>query len=460
MVVITPRPYQSLVMEAIKQAYRDRFRAPLLVMPTGAGKTYVFSAITHGAVAKGNRVLILAHRVELIDQISDALSSADVLHGIIAAGYEPPPADVQVASVQTLVRRLDRVQPPTLIIIDECHHVANGNTWSKVLNAWPDARRLGVTATPVRADGRGLGENFDRLVCGPTTQELIDMGFLAKPRIFAPPTIDTSGLHVRMGDYVTAEVEARADKAIVTGDALAHYRKHADGKPAIVFCASVKHAEHVAASFRDGGYSAVSLNGGSGREFRRMAIADYRRGALQVLASADIFSEGFDVPGIHAAIMLRPTSSEGLYLQQVGRALRTAPGKSEALIFDHAGNCQRFGLPTDARDWHLTYDETTIKAKPKISVRVCPKCWAASSGRSRACTNCGHEFPVESREVDHRDGELVELTPEQIAKRAERMQRGRAKSLQELEEFGRMKGYASGWAAHVWQARQRKGQRA
>lgn len=453
------RPYQDQALADIRKAFRDQCRAPLFVLPTGGGKTVCFAAITHGAAIKGNRVLILAHRVELIDQINDALHDADVNADIICAGYERRESPVAVASVQTLIRRLKTVAPPDLIVCDEAHHVANGNTWSTIFKAWPNAKRLGVTATPVRQDGRGLGEHFDRMIIGPSVSQLIANGYLSPPRVFAPPTMDTSGLHTRLGDFVLAEAEALADKPSVTGDALAHYRQHADGKPAIVFCTSVAHADHVATQFRAGGYQAVALNGGSARDLRRMVVDDFRSGRLQVMASCDLFSEGFDSPGVHVGIMLRPTASFGLFLQQVGRCLRIAPGKREAIILDHASNVSRFGLPTDDRDWQLTYDEDKRKSKPSIaSVRVCAKCFAANSARSKVCGNpgppqCDYVFPVESRQIEERDGELEEVTAEILEKRAARMEQGRSQTLEQLEEFARRKGYKPGWAHRVYAGR-------
>lgn len=454
--MIQLRPYQSGALDAVRNAYRENCRAPLLVAPTGSGKTCMFAEITRSAAKRGKRVLLLAHRIELVDQIIAALTEADTPCDVIAAGYGRRRGSVIVASVQTLVRRLENVPAPDLIIIDEAHHVASGNTWSKVLAEWPNAHRLGVTATPVRLDGRGLGENFDRMIMGPTVAELTAQGFLAPARMFAPPSMDTSELHMRHGEYVHAEVEALADKPSITGDALTHYRKYAAGKPAIVFCTSIAHAEHVATQFREGGFQAASLNGGTAPEIRRRAMDEFRRGVLQVMASCDLFGEGLDVPGIHVGILLRPTASMGLYLQQVGRCLRVAPGKEQAVILDHAGNVSRFGLPTDPRDWALTYDETKRRAKPSISIRVCPKCWAASSARARVCTNCGKEFEVEARKIEEREGELAEITPEMLERRRARQDQGRARSLDELRAFAKMKGYANGWAMRVWAARQAK----
>lgn len=454
--MIQLRPYQSAALEAIRTAYREGARAPLLVAPTGSGKTVMFAEISRGATRRNKRVLILAHRIELVDQIMAALTATDTPCDVIARGYSRRKGAVVVASVQTLMRRLENVAPPDLIIIDEAHHVANGNTWSKLIAEWPKAHRLGVTATPVRLDGRGLGEHFDRMIMGPSVSELTTQGFLAPARMFAPPSMDTSDLRLRHGEYISSQVEALADRPSITGDALTHYRKYADGKPAIVFCTSVVHAEHVAAQFRDGGYQAASLNGGTAPEIRRRAMDEFRSGALQVMSSCDLFGEGLDVPGIHVGILLRPTASMGLYLQQVGRCLRVALGKEQALIFDHAGNCQRFGLPTEERDWALTYDETKRRAKPTASIRVCPKCWAASASRARICNNCGTEFPVEARKIEERDGELAEVTPEMLERRRARQDQGRAQTLEQLREFARMKGYAPNWAEHVYAARQRK----
>ena len=457
--MITLRPYQFKAVEDIRGAFREGAKSPLFVLATGGGKTCIFSHITHSAMERGRRVTILVHRIELIDQIVKALRAADVEPDVIAAGYLRHSSPVAVASVQTLARRIDRVSAPDLIVIDEAHHVAKGNTWAQILEAWPQAKRLGVTATPVRQDGRGLGEHFDQLIVGPQVSELIAMGYLTKPRVFAPPTVDTSGLHQRMGEYVQAEAEALVDRPSVTGDALEHYRRLADGKPAIVFCTSVEHAEHVAQSFRDGGYQAVSLNGGTDREVRRMAVKDFRTGALRVMASCDLFSEGFDVEGIEVGLLLRPTASFGLFLQQVGRCLRIAPGKTEALILDHSANCLRFGLPTDPREWKLTYDETTGKKKePEIKARVCSSCFAASSARAKVCANCGVPFPVEPREVEQRKGNLEELTPEEMAQRMAKLHASRevgmSTSLAQLEEIGRKRGHKPGWAMHVWEAKQ------
>ena len=453
--MIELRPYQSAAFDDIREAYRWGHRTPLLVSPTGSGKTVLFAAIAHGAAAKGNRVLLIAHRIELIDQISAALTESGTEHGFVCADYPRAIRQTMVASVQTLIRRLDALPEPQLIIVDEAHH-AIAQTYKKILGHWPVARVLGVTATPCRTSGEGLREIFDILIRGPTVSELTAQGYLVPARILSPPSMDTSGLHIRAGDYRTEEAEAIADRPSVTGDALSHYRKHAEGKRALLFTVSVKHAHNVADQFRAAGVPAYALDGGTDKTIRRQALADFRAGTIRALASCDLFGEGLDVPAVEAGILLRPTASMGLYLQQVGRCLRPFDGKTHAIILDHAANTQRFGLPSDDRDWSLDGEIRATRKKAALTVRVCPSCFAANQQRASVCSNCGAAFPVQPREVEERDGELTELTPEMLASRHARKLQGRAKTLEQLQDFARAKGYAPGWAKHVFDARERK----
>ena len=255
------RPYQSDAVARVRNSYIEGNRAPLVVLPTGGGKTIIFSYIAANTAARGKRALILVHRVELLRQTSEKLQFAGVHHGLVNPLYTPDiTAPVQVASVQTLVRRLEdfkRYISPDLIIIDEAHHATAG-TWRKIVEAFPSARILGVTATPVRADGAGLGADagglFDDLVMGPQISELIRLGFLVTPVVYAPTErIDLSGIRIKMGDYEKKEIELRVDKPTITGNAVQHYRRLCDGVPAVAFCISIAHAEHVAAEFRAAG---------------------------------------------------------------------------------------------------------------------------------------------------------------------------------------------------------------
>ena len=458
--MISLRPYQSAGIASIREAFGPlRKRAPLYVLPTGGGKSLTFSFIAHGAADKGNRVYILSHRQELIDQISGALDLTGTPHGFIAAGYPALDAPVQIASVQTLVRRLDRTPQPDLIVIDEAHH-ARAETFERIIREWPKAKLLGVTATPIRLSGEGLGTIFDHLITGPSMRELIDAGYLAPYRMFRPPTADASDLPKRGGEFVTAAAEALMNKPAITGSALAHYRQHADGLPALVFCVSIQHAKSVADQFREAGYAAFSIDGTMERTVRRGVVEDFRAGRIKVVTSVALLEEGFDMPGAHVGIFLRPTQSLGLYLQQVGRLLRPCEGKTHALLLDHVGNCYRHGLPDEPRQWTLAADDGEVRRKPGAGVRICAHCFCALPAQARVCSECGYEFPAKPREIEQRDGELAEVTPEMLAKRAERREQGRAQTREALMEIARRKGYSPTWADHVLAGRLAKRARA
>ena len=254
------------------------------------------------------------------------------------------------------------------------------------------------------------------------------------------------------------------DKPAITGSALEHYRQHADGLPALVFCVSIQHAKSVADQFREAGYAAFSIDGTMERTVRRGVVEDFRDGRIKVVTSCEILNEGFDVPGAHVGIFLRPTQSLGLYLQQIGRILRPCEGKTHALLLDHVGNCYRHGLPDETREWSLAGDERGEKRKPGASVRICAHCFCALPAQAKACSECGYEFPAKPREIEQRDGELAEVTPEmlaaQAARRAERREQGRAQSLEALMEIARRKGYRPEWAHRVMAGRLAKKARA
>lgn len=448
------RPYQSITLNDVRQAFRS-YQSVLLVSPTGSGKTCIFAEITRSAMAKGKRVLILAHRAELVQQISSALSDFAVPHGFIAAGYPTRHAPVQVASVATLVRRLDSLPLADLLIQDEAHHVVAGNTWGKILAAYPRARLLGVTATPLRLDGHGLGAVFKYMVLGPTTRQLIEGGYLAPLRVFAPSVPDTTGVTRRTGDFATGELVAVMDKPAITGDAITHYERLAPGKRAIVFCVSVQHAQDVCAQFTAAGHRAQSVDGQLSPDVRRMRIDLFKSGEYPVMTSCDLVSEGFDLPAIECGISLRPTQSVGLWLQQIGRCLRTYPGKSTAIILDHAGNSLRHGLPTDDREWSLADGYIDKRPKSTDGVKICMQCFYANSTRARICESCGHAFPVKPREIDRRDGELTEITS---GASTARMNQGQLQTLNDLIAEGKRRGYRSPlfWAKHVMAGREKK----
>ena len=452
----TLRPYQLQAVAEIRQAYQQRHRSVLFVLPTGGGKTVLFSHITRETAARGNRVCILVHRAELLRQASASLEALDVPHGLIAANRSMDLSrPVQVASVQTLARRLHRIPPEffDLLVIDEAHH-SNAGTWAKVLNHCAKARVLGVTATPVRGDGRGLGEWYSAMVLGPTPAELTEAGFLAPARVLAPPIgFDTSGLRRRMGDFDMSQAATSLQAGQAMGDCLAHYRRYLDGQTAIAFCCSVAHAEAVADLFNRNGVAAASIDGTMDAATREQLLADLGAGRLKVLTSCALIGEGVDVPSVAGCILLRPTQSVSLHLQMIGRCLRPQPGK-QAVILDHVGNVVRLGHHLEEREW--TLEGTPKKDREKApSVKVCPQCFAAMPSARQTCPDCGHQFTPERRELQHVDGELVE-----VQRREAKREQGQAQTVEDLIAIGKRRGMKNprGWARHVLAARQAKGQ--
>jgi superfamily II DNA or RNA helicase len=343
---------------------------------------------------------------------------------------------------------------PSLIIIDEAHHATAGQ-WARILDHWPDAYRLGVTATPCRLDGCGLRSVFDAMVLGPSVADLINGGYLSAARIYAPPVVaDLSGIRTRAGDYANDQAAAVMDRPTVTGDAIAHYQRLAAGQQAIAFCCNVAHAVSVCDAFKTAGIAAELLLGGT--DNRDQVVADFAAHRTRVLVTVDVVSEGFDVPAASCAILLRPTQSLGLYLQQVGRVLRPAPGKAHAMILDHVGNVLRHGFPDDARDWSLDDRMRRTRGTPAPSVRTCPECFAAFKPQP-ICPVCGAECATQARTLRQVGGELQELKRTakviELARHARRTEVGRARTLADLLMVAKNRGYSPGWAYRIHQAR-------
>lgn len=472
------RDYQQTAVEGVRNEYKQGQRSPLLALSTGGGKTVIFSYIAENAAQKGKKVLIMAHRKELIRQAVGKLKDFGVNAGVIAPGYTfNPAAMIQVASVQTLVRRLNIPWRPDLIVIDEAHHTNAGN-YIKILEAYPEAFILGVTATPCRADGKGLGDHFGALVEGPPMGELIARGYLSPYRAFAPPPkFNAEDFNIVAGDYNKKAVAAAMDKPIITGDAVAHYSELCPGQPAIAFCSSVAHAMHTAEIFREAGYRFEAIDGKTDAVIREDRIQALGDGRLHGLCSCDIISEGTDIPVVTAAIMLRPTMSLGLFLQQAGRVLRPvyAPGfdlstvegrlaaqaagpKPNAYIIDHVGNINRHGLPDDDHKWSL--HRTPPKQKRKkdeenIKIRVCTQCFAVNPPNTNQCSKCGFIFIVEGRDIEEVDGKLAEVKESPVKKPISEKKRriNKARTLAQLSELEKELGYKPGWALHVFNSR-------
>jgi superfamily II DNA or RNA helicase len=436
------RPYQQQLITDIRLQYQLGRQAVLAVLPTGGGKTRIFSRIAQAASVKGNRVLVLVHRQELLDQASRSLP---VPHGRIQANRSMDLShSVQVASVQTLARRLHLLPRDffQLLVVDEAHHTTAG-TWTKVVAHFHQAHLLGVTATPIRSDGRGLGAHYQSMVQGPTAAELTDAGFLAPARVLAPPGFDATGLRKTMGDFDTKQAEQRV--GTIMGDCIGHYRKHLDGQTAIAFCCSVAHAEAVASLFQCNGIPAASIDGTMSNEQRRDLLQALGTGRIRILTSCALIGEGVDVPSVGGCILLRPTASVALHLQMIGRCLRPQPGK-RAVVLDHVGNTLRLGHHLEPRDW--TLDGIPKRDREQApSVKVCPVCFATAASAAQTCSECGHRFNPEVRELKQVDGELQELA---VTKRREQ---GTAQSLDDLRQLAQQRGYKRGWAERVYEAR-------
>jgi len=451
------RSYQIKAIDSLRYSFNTKGKkSPLLVMPTGAGKTVVFAAISKAISQNKKNVLILVHRRELIDQASKKLKNIGVNHGVIAAKYESSQNNIQIASVQTLVRRLvTNTFNPHYIIIDEAHHAAAGS-WRKIIEHFKDAYKIGCTATPIRLDGRGLADYFDDLVKGPGVAKLIKDKYLAPYKVFAPPLkINLDKVKTLGGDYQKKELEKQIDSADIIGDAVQQYKKHADGLPAIAFCISIKHATDVCNKFKDAGYKAAIVHGEMKVDDRDKAIKGLGNGKIQILTSVDVISEGTDVPDVSAAILLRPTKSEGLYLQQVGRVLRPKPDKT-AIILDHVNSTRTHGFVDDKREWSL-HSQKKKKKKGEVAphVETCKKCFATYKP-TPVCPVCGYQAENRERFIKQEEGELEELKRKETEKQQQKLLIATAKTLEELEMVAKILGYKKGWAYRVYESRKNK----
>lgn len=417
-------------------------------MPTGSGKTMCFSWLAAAIIKNGKRVGIGVHRDELVTQCASALDRECVEYGIIKSGCDVNPrAKCQICSIPSLARRLHKTEPFDFFIFDEVHHIVAGR-WAAV-HKWHLGLSLGTTATPCRLDGRGLAPYFDVMIQGPDTPTLISGGYLVQPIVYGPPTrVNLEGVHTLGGDYNRSELETAMDKREIYGDAVAHYLRLAAGKRAVTFCVSVKHADLTAQAFRAEGVPAQYIAGALGEDEVRNRVQWFRETPGAVLTSIDIISEGFDLPGIEAAILLRPSRSLGWWLQACGRALRTAPGKTTAIIIDHVGNSKRHGLPDWPRVWELTADKPKKQAAPSLG--VCLSCYAVLPGGFKSCPYCGEERKVKERAkiktVDV-DLEVVESNPLRYLPYKEALKM--ARTPEQLKEMAHARGYHTKWVDRI-----------
>ena len=334
------------------------------------------------------------------------------------------------------------------------------STWRKVLAAQPKAKILGCSATPSRLDGKGLGKDhgglFDDLIIGATVAELTEAGWLCPARIFVAKTkLNLRGIHVVAGDYAKGELERAVMAADLAGDAVAEYRRHADHQPCVAFCVSVAHAQATADAFTRSGYRAAVVNGELPMPERDRLIAALGTGELEVLTSCEILSEGIDIPAIGCAILLRPTRSLAVYLQQVGRGLRPAPGKSHLTVLDLAGIALEHGLPEEDRHWTLAGAPKRHSERPPGW--TCGQCGCLNAMSAALCVDCGTPRVPRLREfTTNPHDELVELRRRQdreITALSYRQFMAQPRSRREFEVYQRAHGYKKGW---IWHAEQKQ----
>lgn len=488
------RDYQQGGVQGIRRSFAAKNRAVLFVLPTGGGKTYTFCYIAQGGQQKGRRILILVHRKELLLQASMSLAALGIRHCLIAQNGHIREAmnqhmkelrysavdqssSVAVASVDTLKNRLTKVNKPDLIICDEAHHCIKDNKWGRIVEHYGDSRLLGVTATPCRTDGTGLGVHaggvFNDMVQGPSINTLIEQGHLLRPSVFAPPTpLDLKGVRrTAKGDYSQSQLADRVDQSVITGSAVDHYMEYGKNLPFIGFCVSIDHAEHVASEFRSRGKRVESIDGSMHDAQRRGLIQGLAAGKLDGLTSCDLISEGTDIPVVGCGIMLRPTESEALFLQQAGRILRPYDGQDEAILLDHVGNVGRIedgqfipkhGMPDAEREWSLDGREKGAKrdaAEAATRVIQCDVCYATFYP-APTCRHCGAPVESKGRELKQVEGQLMKLSAEEVAyqKRAAQIEQATTETYEDLVKLGLSRGYKNpkAWARHVYNNRKKE----
>jgi len=458
----TLRTYQQDLVTDVRTSLELCFKAPMVVLQTGGGKTVVFSRITLDETAQGARVWILAHRQELLAQASRTLTAFGISHGVLRGGTKPDVRQqVLVTSTQTLVRRLEDLPPPDLMILDECHH-GTSPTVRKIFDHFPEAAKLGFTATPCRLNGAGLGTVFDRMLLGPTNAYLTENGFLPHLKYFAPPVKAEIGkLKMQAGDYAPRQTEEEMDKPTITGDAIAHYRKICDGVSMIVFCTSVAHAHHVAEQYCLAGYRAAAVDGKLDDAERDDRIAGLGTGKYQILTSCDLIGEGLDVPAVAAVQLLRPTASLSLHLQQIGR-IRVSAEREFGFVLDHVGNVGsmvngrwvvKHGFASTEHKWTLDPGRKVQQGKAPPT-RTCEECFSVHLSKPK-CPYCGYVYPARVKtflSMKMVEGHLVEV---QQTAEEQRLEEKNATTFGELLAIARARKYKSPyyWASKKFRSR-------
>lgn len=446
----TPRPYQYDMNARTYDAWGRGVRNIVQVLATGGGKSVNVGEIAYNDAQIPGQNVIIAHRQELVAQMSLHIARVEVPHRIIAPkdvvsfvsaehrrefgrSYVDPTASTAVAGVDTLVSRKATLSEWARQVkrwtIDEAHHVLTANKWGSAVSMFPNAYGLGVTATPQRADGNGIGNAdqggkgvFGEMVVGPSMRELIDMGSLTEYEIAQPESdMNVAALKITdSGEFSQKQLREVAQQSHIVGDVVEQYIIWAFGKPGITFAPDVETANEIAARFQAFGIPSAAISAKTNDAVRSDLIRRFRAGQLWQLINVDLFGEGFDLPALAVVSMARPTASLAVYLQQFGRVLRPMPGKRVGLVIDHVSNSHRFGLPDKPRLWTLANRERRSKKEfdpDEIPLRTCVNCGLQYEAIHKACTYCGH-VPVPmagGRSIEQVDGDLTLLDASTLA---------------------------------------------
>lgn len=433
------RDYQKDLLDRLFEAYKDGYKAPCIVLPCGGGKSVITAAAAKSFTDENKTVLFLVHRRELCTQIFSSFVKAGVDMNLC-----------RIMMVQTMARRLKNAAVPDLIITDENHH-SLANTYKKIYNAFPSSLRLGVTATPERLDGSGLIDVNDFLIEGVDAQWLIENNYLS-PYDYYAPNIKMPKFKVKRGEFDITQVSAffRDNIKKIYGDTLSHYKRLADGKQAICYLPGVEASKQTADLFTLGGIPAAHIDGTTPEAERSRIINDFRDGRIRILCNVDIISEGFDVPDCECVILLRPTKSLTLFIQQAMRCMRYKPDK-RAVIIDHVNNIDIHGFPDAKRLW-LLEGHPKKKREGEAPVKCCPQCFACVPASIRVCPHCEHTFESKQSTEALKDYRLVKIS-EAENKVKFYLTPQECKTVEELKAYAKMKGYRPGWIWYQQKAR-------
>ena len=459
------RQYQKDTLNDIIRSQRDGNKNILLQAATGSGKTVMASAFVNHMIKQNKNVLFLAHRRELITQCSDKLTKEGIKHGIIMAGETAQFwHNTQVASIDTLrsrsiTNKTEELPKADLVIIDEAHRSLS-KTYLKIIGMYADSQVLGLTATPVRSDGRGLGHIFSDMVQAPSIGELIRQGHLVGCEYFAPTIPDLNGIQSHMGDYNSTELASRMDKPKLIGDIVSSWKKIGNNKKTIVFASSVAHSKNIAESFIDIGIKAAHIDGTTDHTERQRVLDEFNNGDMKIICNCMVLTEGFDCPPAEVCVLARPTKSLGMYIQMVGRVLRPFEGKKHATVIDHSGAVYTHGFVEDDIEWVLDPKKPmTIKerklSKPKEETQIiCEGCFSMYSG-SNICSKCGHVQLKKSKYVEVLDKELgfVDKVSKTVKKKLTYAPEFRKEFYAMLLGYCKIHNYKRGWAYHTYEQR-------